>query len=76
MTFRSCTAIRRRLQEFLDGELPVDLQVTIQTHLRTCAACAAEARDLEAVGDALRDTATMLAGTVPTAMPREKAISS
>ncbi len=66
MSLRSCTSIRRRLQEFLDGELPVDLQVTIQSHLRSCGACAAEARDLEAIGSALRETATVLAGMTPT----------
>ncbi len=66
MSLRSCTAVRRHLQEFLDGELSVDLQVTIQSHLRACGPCAAHARELEAVGDALRDTAILLAGMTPT----------
>ncbi len=66
MSLRSCTAVRRHLQEFIDGEVSVDLQVRIEGHLRSCASCAGEVRDLQTIGEALRETATVLAGMTPT----------
>ncbi|MGE5361763.1 MAG: zf-HC2 domain-containing protein [Bacteroidales bacterium] len=50
----SCTAVRRRIADYHDGELTIDEQVVVQNHLASCEACAAEARGLDMVGCALR----------------------
>jgi len=54
MTPLSCAAVRRRLTAFHDRELPVDQLIAIEAHLEGCPPCAAEAGQLEAVGEALR----------------------
>jgi hypothetical protein len=54
MMARSCRTLRRQLSAFHDGELPVGDQIAVQAHLRECPACAAEARDLDALGSWLR----------------------
>ncbi len=53
----TCSAVRRRLAEYHDGELTIDQRVAIQGHLRACQACAAEAQGLNAVAMALRGAA-------------------
>jgi len=53
----SCSAVGRRLAEYYDGELTIDQRVAIQSHLRACAACAAEAQGLNTVATALRAAA-------------------
>jgi hypothetical protein len=60
----SCSAVRRRLAEYHDGELTIDQRVAIQSHLRACPACAAEARGLDAVATALRAAAVECAYAV------------
>jgi len=50
----SCTWVRRRASAFHDGELPVEEQIAVETHLRTCSACATEAREIEDVGEWVR----------------------
>jgi hypothetical protein len=50
----SCVATRRRLSAFLDGELDVADQVTVDGHLRCCRACADELAAMRGVGDMLR----------------------
>lgn len=54
MIARTCSAVRRRLSAFHDGELTIREQIAVEAHLRECSACAAEAAQLQAVGDALR----------------------
>jgi len=54
MILRRCSAIRRRLSAFHDGELAVAERVAIQRHLRECADCAGEARAVREMGEALR----------------------
>jgi hypothetical protein len=54
MIARTCSAVRRRLSAFHDGELTIREQIAVEAHLRECSACAAEAAHLQAVGDALR----------------------
>jgi anti-sigma factor RsiW len=54
MTGLTCTAVRRRLAEFHDGELPVQARIAIQGHLNTCAACVDDLRGYEDVSSALR----------------------
>jgi hypothetical protein len=53
----TCSAVRRRLAEYHDGELTIDQRVAIQSHLRACAACAAEGEQLHLVTTALRAAA-------------------
>jgi hypothetical protein len=53
----SCSAVGRRLAEYHDGELTIDQRVTIQSHLRACPACAAEAQGLNTVTTTLRAAA-------------------
>ncbi len=54
---RKCSAVRRRLAEYQDGELTIQQRVAVQDHLRECAACAAEADGLRTVGVVLRSAA-------------------
>ena len=50
----TCTATRRRLHAFYDGELPVADQIAVQAHMDWCDACAATLEDLRFLGTALR----------------------
>ncbi len=50
----TCSAVRRRLAEYHDGELTIDQRVAIQSHLSACPACAAEELQLHMVTAALR----------------------
>jgi hypothetical protein len=52
--YLGCEHARGMLQAFLDGELPVDDQVAVETHLRWCRTCAAHVDDLRLIGDSLR----------------------
>jgi hypothetical protein len=54
MIARTCSAVRRRLSAFHDGELTIREQIAVEAHLRECSACATEAAHLQAVGDAIR----------------------
>jgi hypothetical protein len=54
MTGLTCTAVRRRLAEFHDGELPVHNRIAVQGHLNACDACVDELRGYEQVSSALR----------------------
>lgn len=50
----TCTVTRRRLDGFLDGELPVADQIAVAAHLEWCGECAAMSSELRSVGNALR----------------------
>jgi hypothetical protein len=54
MTGLTCSAVRRRLAEFYDGELPIQNRIAIQGHLNACDACLDELRGYEEVSSALR----------------------
>ena len=54
MTGLTCTAVRRRLAEFHDGELPVQKRIEIHGHLNECDGCIGELRGYESVSSALR----------------------
>ena len=54
MDLLGCAEIRPRLAAYYDGELSVEGQIAIDTHVMGCAACAGDARRLEAIGRALR----------------------
>jgi anti-sigma factor RsiW len=71
----TCTATRRRLHAFYDGELPVADQIAVESHVDWCDSCAALLEDLRFLGTALRggaleqdslshEEATALAATV------------
>ena len=47
-----CTAVRRRLAEFYDGELPVQKRIAVQAHLNACSACVEDLRGYEEVSSA------------------------
>jgi hypothetical protein len=52
--YLGCEHAREMLQAFLDGELPVDEQVAVETHLRWCRTCSAHVEDLRLIGDSIR----------------------
>jgi hypothetical protein len=54
MTGLTCTAVRRRLAEFHDGELTIKNRIAIQGHLNGCDGCLGELRGYEDVSSALR----------------------
>ena len=54
MRLFACSSVRRRLPAFHDRELPISDLIAVESHVQECAPCAAELRDLRAVGNALR----------------------
>jgi hypothetical protein len=50
----TCAATRRRLDAFLDGELPITDQIAVSAHLEWCDRCAAITHEMRSVGMALR----------------------
>jgi len=53
----TCTAARRRLQAFHDGELAVGDQIAVAAHVSSCRACADALADLQDLSSALRAAA-------------------
>jgi Putative zinc-finger len=49
-----CEYAREHLDGFVDGELAVDEQVAVESHLRWCRTCAARIEDLQLIGDSIR----------------------
>jgi anti-sigma factor RsiW len=43
-----CASVNRVLEAYHDGELPVEEQIVVETHLTECYLCASEARSLRA----------------------------
>lgn len=52
--YLGCQHARELLQSFIDGELCVEDQVALETHLRWCRTCAAHIEDLRLIGDSIR----------------------
>ncbi len=52
-----CASVSSVLEAYHDGELPVEQQIVVQTHLAECHVCAAEAKSLRILRDTLRATA-------------------
>lgn len=52
--YLGCEHARDMLPAFVDGELCVDQQVALETHLRWCHTCAAHVEDLRLIGDSIR----------------------
>jgi putative zinc finger protein len=51
-----CHRVREDLEAFVDGELGIDQQVVIQSHLESCVPCRLAASELAEIGHALRAT--------------------
>jgi hypothetical protein len=54
MTTLTCAAVRQRLAEYHDDELPLQQRIAVQGHLNGCTPCAAELDGYFAVTSALR----------------------
>lgn len=52
-----CASVGRVLEAYHDGELPIDQQIAVESHVSECALCASQAKSLRMVRDALRATA-------------------
>ena len=52
----ACGAVRRRLQAFHDGELPVGDQIAVDSHLEWCDDCARMLTDFQRLRMALRQS--------------------
>jgi hypothetical protein len=52
-----CASVNRVLEAYHDGELPVEQQIVVETHLSECYTCALEAKSLRELRDALRAAA-------------------
>jgi hypothetical protein len=52
-----CASVNRVLEAYHDGELPVEEQIVVETHLAECYVCASEAKSLRMLRDALRASA-------------------
>jgi len=68
MTPLSCSTVLDQLEAFYDGELPVERQVAVASHLDQCDSCGAALADLDSLGSMLRTAAP---GRVP--LPRDEA---
>jgi hypothetical protein len=56
-----CAYVFRQLAAFHDGELSVEQQIAVESHLQECSRCAAEVQRLQSISDALRCQAAGLA---------------
>ena len=65
----SCVVVRRRLSAFHDRELPVEEQIAVASHLRSCVGCAADAASMECIGDVLRMGASRQAERAAAVLP-------
>ncbi|MDP1572488.1 MAG: zf-HC2 domain-containing protein, partial [Vicinamibacterales bacterium] len=63
----SCEIVREQLAEFHDGELDLDQQIVVQTHLRECVACAIESAEIVELGRLMRQMAADLPAAPPDA---------
>jgi hypothetical protein len=52
--YLGCEIVREMLPSFVDGELGIEDQVALESHLRWCRTCAAHVEDLRVIGDAIR----------------------
>jgi len=54
MTPLSCAAVLEQLEAFYDGELPVDRQIAMSSHLDHCETCGQALAEFESLGSILR----------------------
>lgn len=52
--YLGCEIVREMLPGFVDGELTIQEQVAIESHLRWCRTCAAHVDDLRVIGESIR----------------------
>jgi hypothetical protein len=64
MRYIGCEYARARLEALVDGELSVDEQVAVESHVRWCRTCAARIEDLQLIGVSVRDGSPSLAGAI------------
>ncbi|HEY3092079.1 MAG TPA: zf-HC2 domain-containing protein [Vicinamibacterales bacterium] len=58
--YLDCRAAQEMLEGFVDGELAVNDQVALESHLRWCRVCAARVEDMQLIGASLRITSCAL----------------
>jgi hypothetical protein len=63
--YLGCEHARELLQGFIDGELPVEAQVALESHLRWCGTCTAHVDDLQLIGESIRLRAARTRDTAP-----------
>ena len=61
--YLDCRASQTMLEAFVDGELAVEAQVALESHLRWCRVCAARVEDMQLIGASLRVTSCALRAT-------------
>jgi hypothetical protein len=54
IAYMGCDSVRELLDGFVDGELDIDEQVAVETHLRWCRTCSLRVEDMQLIGSALR----------------------
>jgi hypothetical protein len=64
MRVLACEQVREELTAYHDGELSIEAQVLVQSHLQECVACRLEAAALVDLSDALRTMASSVPGRV------------
>lgn len=64
--YLDCRAAQQMLEAFIDGELAVNNQVALESHLRWCRVCAARVEDMQAIGASLRLTSCALRSAAET----------
>jgi hypothetical protein len=52
--YMGCLEARERLEDFVDGELPMTEQVVLESHLRWCTTCVARVEDMRLIGSHIR----------------------
>jgi hypothetical protein len=52
--YLGCETVREMVPAFVDGELAIEEQVAVESHLRWCRTCAAHVEDLQLIGDSIR----------------------
>ena len=67
MKATECSAVRRRLEAFHDGELPFPRRGDVAEHVRACDECRLEAAQLARVGELLREGAQAVVAQAPAA---------
>jgi hypothetical protein len=65
MKASDCSAVRRRLEAFHDGELSFPQRGDVAEHLRDCAGCSFEATELVRVGEFVREGAQASVAITP-----------
>jgi anti-sigma factor RsiW len=61
--YLDCRVSQTMLEAFVDGELPVEAQVALESHLRWCRVCATRVEDMQLIGASLRVTSCALRAT-------------